>query len=155
MGWKTPVAVAVAVAAACAAGAVLGITLGKTPAAPASVPQRTAAAPAAGSGPVLLKVPFDGYSGVRPTTIGYSADAGNIASSIRWVTWGATTATGLGIVGLDNCQPNCAQGTTTYVDVTITLSDPVHRVWHKMTEAIAQMPPKAYTYPGTWALDAH
>jgi hypothetical protein len=105
---------------------------------------------------VLLKTSVTGYSGTRPTIIGFSGDGGNIATRIHWASWGSESAIGYGVVGINNCNPDCASGQVTYQDVTITLSDPIGspRVWGKMTEAVSGEPASYWTYPKDWALDA-
>jgi len=44
---------------------------------------------------------------------------------MTWSTWSSTTAVGTGTEKLDDCTPNCAQGTLRPVPVTVTLSRPV------------------------------
>jgi hypothetical protein len=80
--------------------------------------------------PRLLTGEFGSFS-VRPAAIVLSGDgslviAGNAAwigrnpsphgtasqfGHIEWTAWTATHATGSGVEWLDNCKPNCAQGT--------------------------------------------
>jgi hypothetical protein len=45
--------------------------------------------------------------------------------NMTWSTWSSTTAVGTGTEKLDDCTPNCAQGTLRPVPVTVTLSRPV------------------------------
>jgi hypothetical protein len=96
------------------------------------------------------------YSGTDPSAIYYSGDSGNIVTGINWSTWGNQTAIGYGTLGVDNCNPNCAQGTVTDVPATITLSNPIQgtpTIWGSMTESYEGQN-ASYAYPGTWALGA-
>src|ERR1700753_4072087 len=84
-------------------------------------------------GPVALVV--TGYTGTRPSAIQFSVDGGNVVTGIHWSSWGDRTATGSGTVGRDDCTPNCAEGTTRYVPVSITLSAPdAAAEWTVITE---------------------
>jgi len=96
------------------------------------------------------------YSGTEPSTIDYSGDGGNIATNLQWSSWGSVTAIGYGRVGLNNCTPDCANGTVTYVPVTVTLSNPIQgdpTIWGSMTEQYSVYD-ASYSYPGTWPLGA-
>src|SRR6201996_2502031 len=73
-------------------------------------------------GPVALVA--GPYDGTRPSAIQFSADGGDVVTGISWSSWGSRTATGHGTVGWDNCVPNCAEGRTSYVPASITLSAP-------------------------------
>src|SRR6201996_2805751 len=73
-------------------------------------------------GPVALVA--GAYDGTKPSAIQFSADGGDVMTGIRWSSWGSRTATGHGTVGWDNCTPNCAEGRTSYVPASITLSAP-------------------------------
>lgn len=78
----------------------------------------------------------------------------------------SATVTGTGIVEIQGCIPNCAQGTETPERVTVVLSDPVAgdpTIWGHMTEVVsgqnmAKMGGEGtdgvYTYPNAWALGA-
>jgi hypothetical protein len=101
-------------------------------------------------------MPVGHYSGTRPTEIDFSGDAGNVATRIRWASWGSDSAVGYGIVGVNNCTPNCAEGQITFQDVTITLSHPIGNplVWGKMTEVISGQAAWHWTYPNNWPLSA-
>jgi len=59
---------------------------------------------------------------VKPQTIYFSGDAGNIVSNIDWTTWGPSTGVGTGRWMYDDCVPNCAEGSTTFYDAVITVS---------------------------------
>jgi hypothetical protein len=77
----------------------------------------------------------------------------------------SATVTGTGIVEIQGCIPNCAQGTETPEPVTVVLSDPVagpHDLGH-MTEVVSgqnmaemggEVTDGVYTYPNAWALGA-
>lgn len=152
---------AVFVAALLGAAVAIGMRLGlsnqdtATPT-PGSAAMPTSALHLANAGPVLFKTPPDGYSGTKPTTIGFSGDGSNFVTRIHWTNWSKDSAVGYGVIGLNNCTPDCAQGQVTYQDATITLTDPIGSplVWGKMTEAISGQSASHWTYPKNWALDA-
>lgn len=54
-----------------------------------------------------------------------SGDSTVSLSHMTWSTWNSATAVGTGTEKLDDCTPNCAQGTLHPVAVTVTLSKPV------------------------------
>jgi hypothetical protein len=64
-----------------------------------------------------------GWSGVKPKTVDFSGDAGNVVTGITWASWTAAGAVGEGTSGIQSCVPNCAQGKTKFVPTTIVLSD--------------------------------
>jgi len=59
---------------------------------------------------------------VQPTQIVTSADGSGYVKDITWSGWGKATATGVGTLEVDNCTPNCAQGTYTGYPSTVTVS---------------------------------
>ena len=112
--------------------------------------------PSTVAAPQLIVRSFDGtisYVGRRPATIGFSGDSTNIVSHLTWTSWGPTTAVGHGLLGLDNCKPNCASGTVTEVLTTIELSDVVSGHFTAMTEKSGSLD-RSYSYPSTWASSA-
>jgi hypothetical protein len=72
--------------------------------------------------PLLITM---GWSGVKPKTVDFSGDAGNVVTGITWASWTAAGAVGEGTSGIQSCVPNCAQGKTKFVPTTILLSDVV------------------------------
>jgi hypothetical protein len=54
-----------------------------------------------------------------------SGDSTAILYAMTWTTWSASAATGTGTYKLDDCSPNCAQGTMYPVAAVVTLSLPV------------------------------
>jgi hypothetical protein len=60
---------------------------------------------------------------------------------------------GHGLLGVDNCQPDCAQGQVTQVPATIELGMPVDGHFTTMTET-AGTTTHHYTYPSDWASSA-
>jgi hypothetical protein len=95
------------------------------------------AAPATPLGPTATFAGVSGpstWTGVEPTTIQFSADAGNIVSGIRWTSWTAQSAVGTGTWGYENCQPNCATGSHTDFPATIKLSVPSRGQFTALTE---------------------
>ncbi len=91
-------------------------------------------APASQPGPVALVAGT--FDGTRPSVIQFSGDDGDVVTGIQWSSWGHLSATGRGTVGLNDCTPNCAEGTTRYAAATITLSAPDAKgEWTVITEA--------------------
>jgi hypothetical protein len=84
------------------------------------------ARPAPGSPKLAVTGPASAttFSGVEPSVIDFSGDAGNVVTDIVWTLWTSTQAVGQGVSDLQSCVRNCAQGTDTQVDATITLLDP-------------------------------
>jgi serine/threonine-protein kinase len=58
----------------------------------------------------------------EPTQIVTSGDGSGFVKNLVWSGWGQPTATGTGLEEVDNCNPNCAQGTYTGYQATITLT---------------------------------
>ena len=62
---------------------------------------------------------------IRPSDIGFGcADLNTDISSIDWTSWTATSAGGTGTFSEDNCVPDCADGSDSTEQATISLSDP-------------------------------
>lgn len=59
---------------------------------------------------------------VRPKQITTSGDGSGYVKDLAWSNWGAAQATATGVMELNNCQPNCAQGTYTGYPATVTLA---------------------------------
>ena len=124
-----------------------------------TAPTATTVAPTstpAATGPLLV-VPGSGgapgYQGREPSTIDFSGDSTNIVTHLTWTSWGPSTATGRGSIGLNNCQPNCAQGTVTQVAASIDLGAVVSGHFTSMTETAPGLD-RTYSYPSNWALGA-
>jgi hypothetical protein len=94
----------------------------KSPSPQASSNAATAAAQAAL--PVMVT---DGWTGVRPSVIDFSGDAGNLVTNITWLSWTATAAVGSGRSGIQSCKPDCATGPVTYVPTAVTRGCPDRR----------------------------
>ena len=80
------------------------------------------------------------WSGIKPAAIVLSADGGNIPYDLTWSQWNNQGAVGRGIVGIQSCNPNCAQGTITPVPVRITLSDVQNGHYTYIAETITGRP---------------
>ena len=65
-----------------------------------------------------------GTQAVEPSAIYLSADGNGDLTGITWSSWTTYSAEGAGVINVNNCQPNCAQGTTVNVPVSIGLSAP-------------------------------
>jgi serine/threonine protein kinase len=134
------ITVAAAVVAA-AAGTILALALtagpdststGGSPTAgtQSALPAATHAAP---GGPIAVTVceyPADGcgqagfaqYMEVKPKQIVTSGDGSGYVAGIAWSGWGGARATGAGTLKVNNCTPNCAQGTYASYPATVTLA---------------------------------
>ncbi len=51
-----------------------------------------------------------------------SADGSGLVQKLIWSGWGSATAQGFGLLEIDNCNPDCAQGPYTSYPATVTLS---------------------------------
>jgi hypothetical protein len=74
------------------------------------------------------------WSGVKPVKIYFSADAGNVATTLTWSTWNQAEAVGNGTRAELSCVPDCAQGAATSYPVTLTLTDPVDGTFTTLVE---------------------
>lgn len=63
-----------------------------------------------------------GQMRTQPSQILTSGDGSAYVRGITWSGWGSPTATGSGTMEIDDCTPNCAEGTFTGYPATITLS---------------------------------
>jgi hypothetical protein len=59
----------------------------------------------------------------EPAEIYVSGDGSAFISGLTWTGWGLSKATGSGTLKLDNCTPNCAQGSFTDYQATVILSN--------------------------------
>jgi hypothetical protein len=62
------------------------------------------------------------YMEVRPKEIEVSGDSSGYVKDLVWSNWGSPHATATGVMELDDCNPNCAQGTFTGYPATVTLA---------------------------------
>src|ERR1019366_2771250 len=77
----------------------------------------------------------------------------NVVTALVWSSWNATGATGNGTVIIQDCNPNCAQGSQTPTPVTVTLGAVVGGYFTAMTESIQGLAP-TYYHGSNWALNA-
>ena len=102
--------------------------------------------------PRLLAATFGSFS-VRPAQMILSGDGSLIIAGpaawigrnptpqrpggqfghITWTAWTATAATGVGVEWLDNCKPNCAEGTYFPATVRLAASQPAAGVYGRLT----------------------
>ena len=61
---------------------------------------------------------------VEPGSILVSGDGSGFIKDVTWTHWGTASALGHGRLEIDNCQPNCAQGTYHGYAATVDLSYP-------------------------------
>ena len=101
----------------------------------------------------LPTVTFGSYSGRKPAMIDVSGDSGDVVVDIDWTSWTATSATGEGTSGWNNCTPDCAQGSVTQIPTEVTLSDPVNGRFTDMRE-IRDGSAVFMTYQNQWPLGA-
>ncbi|MGO9792721.1 MAG: hypothetical protein ACLP8S_25360 [Solirubrobacteraceae bacterium] len=106
--------------------------------------------------PVALPTLIVGsWTGTKPSNIDFSGDAGNVVTGIRWSVWANAQALGQGTSVIQNCVPNCAQGTNTPVATTIALSDPQGGHFARMTETRnGQTIVASYGSSQTWPFSA-
>ncbi len=55
----------------------------------------------------------------------YCADVGAGIANIEWTTWDKDGASGTADYAVNDCDPNCAEGSIDMMEVTFTLSKPV------------------------------
>ena len=96
-----------------------------------TVPPTTSTTVALADTPVL---PIVGYTGREPSTIAFSADAGDILTNLSWTSWTRTEAVGYGVSIYDNCIPYCAAGKTTPESTSVVVSDPFNGRFTKIVE---------------------
>lgn len=90
--------------------------------APASTPATSAAQTEVGVC-VTPVVTCKGELKTEPSQIILSGDGTAFVTGLLWTGWGSNGATGSGTLKLDNCNPNCAQGSLTGYQATVVLSD--------------------------------
>jgi hypothetical protein len=78
-------------------------------------------------------------------------------TDITWTDWTATSATGVGTLHINTCNPDCAAGNIdTYPSSTVVLSNPgFYKGFLVFQDVIVtppdgQGPPQASTSPGAW-----
>ncbi len=74
------------------------------------------------------------WSGREPSELGFSGDAGNVVTNLRWALWIKTRAFGIGESMVQSCIPFCVTGVDMPVTAYIILSDPVHGRFTHLTE---------------------
>ena len=102
-----------------------GIAQGTSPTSAPSPPPATQPTSPAADFTVCFTptVTCNGEMKTKPTSIVNSGDGSVFVAGISWTNWGLAIATGSGTLKVDNCNPNCAQGTLTGYRATITVSD--------------------------------
>jgi hypothetical protein len=118
--------------AACDSVKAPALGLNHTLTAPAATPRPVATTPAAAPAPIQASAlptvstdsTIEGAQAVEPATIDLSADGNGDLNGLTWSSWTAHNAEGSGSFNVNNCQPNCAEGTTVYVTVSVALSAP-------------------------------
>ena len=62
------------------------------------------------------------YMKTEPAQIVTAADGSGYMKGITWTNWGGPTATGSGTLEIDDCKPDCADGTFTGYPATMTIT---------------------------------
>ena len=105
----------------------------RTPPATASAAAAASSSSSSAAPPIVVTVctePADGcnYAGASqvmeamPSEISTAADGSGFVKNLLWSNWGNSRATATGMLEIDNCTPNCAQGTYAGYPATVTLS---------------------------------
>jgi hypothetical protein len=113
-------------AAANSSQAASGLSSASAPASPTASPvavPSTAAPPGNFTVCILPVVSCGGEMRTEPSNIDVSADGSGFVAGLTWTGWGSATAQGSGTLNINNCNPNCAQGSPTGYPATVTLSD--------------------------------
>ena len=80
---------------------------------------------AASAAPALPKVSDCGEVSAKPTGLVLSCADANIAlETLKWSSWGKSTAKATGIFSENDCSPTCAAGTFNRYKANVTLSAP-------------------------------
>ncbi len=88
-------------------------------------PTTTTAPPTTTTAPLPLFIPLTGQTPLyEPTEFTYTQDGTGSVQSISWSSWGPGGASGEGTEFVNDCNPDCAQGTSTPYFAFVTLSDP-------------------------------
>ncbi len=61
---------------------------------------------------------------IRPTTLIEHEDGSWLIGSLKWNSWGGSSARASGISSASSCNPNCADGTRTSDPATLVVSTP-------------------------------
>ena len=80
----------------------------------------------------------------------YCADAGAGVINIKWSTWGATSAKGIGTFYINGCDPNCASGKTyktSKVAVLLNGATKTHGKNFLMRVTVTPAPGKKFVWP--------
>jgi hypothetical protein len=86
---------------------------------------------------------------VEPTTVAISGDGGNIVTNLAWGSWTPTSAVGTGTSDIQNCIPDCADGSNTPVTTTLALSKSQDGHFTQIVET-RNGTRRTWTYPGNW-----
>ncbi len=75
---------------------------------------------------------------IRPTVIYFACVTGNVSvTNITWQSWGAAIAVGSGTLNVNNCEPDCANGTFAKYPASIELSDPTNATGTPMFQYVS------------------
>lgn len=85
----------------------------------------------------------------RPPIFGFSADGSGYARVHSWTSWTASKATASATMELNQCSPNCAQGSFSSFRGLLVLSDPQPCRDSRLTEfmVVTFIPNRSHTYP--------
>jgi hypothetical protein len=81
----------------------------------------------ASTAPAVAVYDCENQPQVRPGTFYLFCDGSGYFTRLRWSSWNTSLATATGVLYLDNCTPNCAQGRFSHqtVDLIFWRSEPV------------------------------
>jgi len=102
--------------------------------------------------PQLPVLAMQHWTGIEPASLSFGGAADVTVFAIIWRSWGHHQATGTGITNVNDCNPDCADGTITTYSASITLSQPVHGRFTVLTEVINDAMTGAVTVAPTTAI---
>jgi hypothetical protein len=106
-----------------------------------------------GAPPCISTTTGGNAAGIRPALIFIGcATSNDHLSVITWTSWTATGAAGTAIHAVNNCQPNCAQGTFTTYPVRVQLSNPGYANGMLVFKTIALTPTTSAGSPESTSL---
>jgi len=77
----------------------------------------------------------------RPRQLDLAGDGSGYVRNVTWSSWLPGTAIGSGEYGLDDCEPDCGDGTFHYARTTIVLSGPITKCGYRVfTKGLFRFP---------------
>jgi hypothetical protein len=103
-------------------------------------------APRAGSTPAVAVYNCANEPQVRPSSFALSCDGSYELSKLSWTSWNLNEATATGLSYVNDCTPNCAQGTWSHTNVIVVLWRPEPVTGHKGDYGYSKI---TFLYPQT------